>query len=160
MQFDTVQMILQLIYGGAVEVPAKQMRTFVKAAKFLKLQGFANVDTTLSIDDIRGADQIPQEKYTIRLKRMDDDQINMAMQVSNERHTEPVDANLNPSIMTNGEINGGCSSSQSGTSDGSSSGSSRNASASPEIANIGQDELCKANGFPLLSSSDSDDDAG
>lgn len=161
MHFDIVQKILQLIYGGAVEVQATDMRSFVKAAKFLKLQGFENIDTSLSLDDIKGADQPlqipPREKYQIRLKRIDDDDV--AMTTPNGVNDEQFASNSNRSAVTNGGEsfvnNVGCSSSSDDSGNGNGNGS--NQQPTNESNNVGQnaqnDPLL--NIFPLLSSSSS-----
>lgn len=71
---------MALIYSGAVEVQLSEMRAFVLAAKFLKLQGFENIKPTVSTDDIRdrtGRYHQPRRGYSIRLKRIDDPELAM-----------------------------------------------------------------------------------
>lgn len=63
---EILQKIFKLIYGGVIKIPRIDVRAFIKAAKFLKLHGFEN------IDDIGGVEQQgdPEFKFTIRLNRM------------------------------------------------------------------------------------------
>lgn len=64
--------IFILIYGGQVRLPSSDMESFVKAAQFLKLQGFENVSTNMKEleDEINKKTICPS--ISINLKRIDD----------------------------------------------------------------------------------------
>lgn len=81
-----VQKIFTLVYAGLVKLPQSEMQKFVKAAKFLKLKGF---DEVQSVKSTNGLDNAPnngqssqqrnvRETYSIRLRRIDDDILNMS----------------------------------------------------------------------------------
>lgn len=162
--------ILRLIYSGAVEVPARDMRPFVKAAKYLQLQGFDQIEPSHSVEDIFG--QVPAKKrcFSIKLKRIDDE--NFAMDTACVSDDDNVDDQPNQSTMTNGddphgENNGNSISSDSSDDEsgkgavGNGEGDGGDADADAEDENsIGKNMAHKQNGFPLSSSSSSSSECG
>lgn len=138
-----------LIYSGAVEVLAAEMRPFVKAAKYLKLQGFENITPTVSINDIQGGGQTqPHRNYSIILKRIDETEI--AMVTPNGANDEPIDDSstsrpaTNGDDATTGENNCGTSSSD----DSCGNGGIDDINSGNKIFNL-------TNGFPLSTSESS-----
>lgn len=150
--------ILQLIYSGAVEVPACEMRSFVKAAKYLRLQGFENVASTATVNDIFGRVPVADRCFSIKLKRIDEDG-NYAMDTASAANDEHADEQADQVTTTNGDDpegeNNGSSSSSDSSDDGSvkgADGHGGNADADDEN-NIGKNIVRQANAFPLSSSS-------
>lgn len=154
---------MALIYSGAVEVRACDMRAFVQAAKFLKLQGFENINPTVSADDIRGPDQYqPRRNFSIRLKRIDESEF--AMDSTDDRNDERFDTTTNQPVMTNGgHPADGNDSNESGNGTGSSNvnaetddGASNGVGSYVDVEN---GSTIVENGVQLSSSSDSDTDS-
>lgn len=176
--YNIVKKIFALIYGGAVEVPVIEMRAFIRAAKFLKLQGFENISPTVSIDDIEGADQIqPRRNYSIRLKRIDEADLAMNTTTSNQ----PMTNGVAPHGENNDNGGNGSSSSSSNSNAVNGIGNAVNGNEGGEgdvddnvdveididgdgdrINGVGNDNniICIENRIQLSSSSSSESDAG
>lgn len=170
-KFDIVVKVLQLIYRGAVEVPSCQMRSFVRAAKYLRLQGFENIAPTLTVNDIRDGGQVPARKkgFSIILKRIDDDE-NFAMVASSSANDEHSEVQSNQPTMTNGgddpmggnnaddnssdssefgSDNGG----NGGDDDGDNGDNGNNGNNGNDDKKTGNNITCQENGYALSSSS-------
>lgn len=85
MSSGIVQKIFTLIYAGLVKLPQSEMQKFVDAAKYLKLKGFDELQSEKSsnvLDNAPNNGQSSQQRnvretYSIRLRRIDDDILNM-----------------------------------------------------------------------------------
>lgn len=77
MSSGIVQKIFTLIYAGLVKLPQSEMQKFVDAAKYLKLKGFDEVQPEKSTNAQSNQQRNVRETYSIRLRRIDDDILNM-----------------------------------------------------------------------------------
>lgn len=74
MRYNIVKKILALIYRGIVDISSSDMQSFIKAAKYLKLQGFEKISPELKTNDIIGSGV--RERYSIKLRRIEIASIN------------------------------------------------------------------------------------
>lgn len=163
---DIMAMILRLIYGGAVAVPACDMRAFMKAAKYLKLPGFEQIPSSVSAKDI----QIPRRRnYSIVLKRIDEDgnfAIGSSSAENNEQQHGDTQSNEQPTMTNGDDPNGGDNSSDSsefgnGDDDNGDGGDhddhADDGNAGCVKYNTSSNNIvCQTNGYPLSSSSSSE----
>lgn len=108
--------ILKLIYSGAVVVRACEMGSFVKAAQYLRLQGFEHIDSPCTVNDIFGPVPPNKRSFSLKLKRIVEDDL-FAMNTTTTANDKHDDKKANPSTTTNGDNlhgeNNGCISSDS-----------------------------------------------
>lgn len=72
MRYDIVKKMLALIYRGIVDIPATEMQSFIRAAKYLRLHGFEKISSNLKVCDITGlrTERSGRGNYQITLKRI------------------------------------------------------------------------------------------
>lgn len=133
-------------------MPASDVRSFFRAAKFLKLQGFENVPSINAIISDADIQQTKTRKnYSIILKRIDEHELTMG--TSNGANDEVFDFKLSQPMTssqnTGGNNDGGGGGGGSGSSDGNGNGSGGDAGSDTNIE-------CEAEHFPMLSSSSSE----